>query len=56
VIYADPDCATPFEMPPGATLRPRPGAMEVTVDGEAFLLRCIDGQWVRQKLEQQPTR
>jgi len=49
VTYADPGCARPFEMPPGATLRWIPDGIEVSVDGTTFLLRCVDGQWAQQE-------
>lgn len=51
VTYADPGCATPVEVPPGAALRPLPDGVEVSVDGDVFQLRCIDGSWARQEAD-----
>jgi len=56
VTYADPGCATPVEVPPGALLRPLPDGVEVSVDGDVFPLRCIDGQWARQEADGVPER
>lgn len=56
VTYADPGCATPVEVPPGALLRPLPDGVEVSVDGDVFQLRCIDGNWARQEADGEPDR
>ncbi|MEQ8859535.1 MAG: hypothetical protein RIC56_12880 [Pseudomonadales bacterium] len=46
--FAAPDCAETFPLPDGATLRIHDGGLEVSVNGERWALRCVDGVWQRE--------
>lgn len=50
--YADPACPEPHALPANATIRSLTDGIRVEAGGEAYTLRCIDGEWQRERAPQ----
>lgn len=46
--YAAPGCPEPYPLPDGAVVEIAEDGLQITVGGETFLVRCVDGAWARQ--------
>ncbi len=54
--FAAAGCAEPYPLPDGSTVRTLDGDLEVSVGGERWTLRCVDGAWVREPPADQSNR